>query len=156
MLSKTYKKYRVRYNKCEALLFAIMICIVAFGVFYIGYEGFANRNQVDDIDDNPDDVPDTTPEQIAVTMDLYSETVGDLSGTLTIRSFNGAIKQVLTVDMYGIVIEDILLHDVGIYTVSYIGNINGINFGPVEYDVQNMGALLVDDVYFDVRLTVRT
>lgn len=156
MMSSTYRTYRVRYSKFEAILCVSMILIVGFGLIYIIGEGFSNRD-IDDTTDNDNDVT-TTPslEELSVLIDLYSDSVADMSGSLTIKQSDGTVYQVLTVDANGIVIEDILLHTKGIYSISYQGTNNDIVFGPIEYDVQNVGMLLVDDLYFGIRITVRT
>lgn len=154
-VSRTVSAYKQRYHKCEAILFCLMIIIVAVAGFYIFNEGLNNR--AGDTTTTTTTTPTSPAEgELGMWIDLYTDTGEDLSGILTIRTSDGSIFQTLTVDQHGIVIEEVIAHPIGTYTIDYVGTTNGITFGPVQYNVQYADTLLVDEVYFGVRLTIRT
>lgn len=144
MRPKVSKDYRVRHSNCTIATCLVMLLFITGSMIYIWNYATTNHDKNGTI----------TPMNYTLSISLYAPGT-NLTGTIRILLSSGATFQILDVTDIGAV-NGAYQHPAGTYKLYYEGADNGITFGPITYIVQTKNAVLVDDEFIGVRLTVLT
>lgn len=131
-----YKKERTKVDLIPCL--SILIVISVAGVVIIS-SGFTDNGG------------GTVDKKYDLRIELYSSEYENLTGRVEIRYINDTMYETI---YFGYATPGFSTKDYkGIYNLRYIGEDNGVQFGPVEFVVTGVG-LVLDQTFLDVRITI--